>query len=67
SLLYFSPLPNVPFPWGSALVEGPEGEGMLYTVILPRTVGENLLRKTEAIHRFRDPADEIAPLFSFLR
>ncbi|MFC9330445.1 acyltransferase [Kitasatospora sp. NPDC057015] len=57
--VFFSPAANLPLPWVSWLVEGFEGSGYLFTVVLPAKLAGRL-RGAEGravLHRFRDPAD----------
>lgn len=57
--MFFSPAANLPLPWVSWMVEGFEGSGYLFTVVLPAKLAGRL-RGAEGravLHRFRDPAD----------
>jgi hypothetical protein len=58
----FAPAGRSPFPWLSAITEGPRDRGLVYSVSLPPAVGKAL--KTEAcleqLHRYR-PAGEALP------
>ncbi|MFD8088141.1 acyltransferase [Kitasatospora sp. NPDC059722] len=61
--VYFSPAANYPLPWVCWTVEGFRGTGLLATVVLPARLAARL-RGAEgraALHRFRDPADELPP------
>ncbi|OKI18447.1 acyltransferase [Streptomyces sp. CB03911] len=61
--VFFSPAANLPLPWVSWMVEGFEGSGYLFTVVLPAKLAGRL-RGAEGravLHRFRDPADVLPP------
>ncbi|MEV7026957.1 hypothetical protein, partial [Kitasatospora sp. NPDC093558] len=59
--VYVSPAANYPLPWVCWTVEGFRGTGFLVTVVVPARLAARL-RGAEgraALHRFRDPADEL--------
>ncbi|QMU68981.1 acyltransferase [Streptacidiphilus sp. P02-A3a] len=57
--VFFSPTGNLPLPWVSWVVEGFEGTGALFTVVLPARLAARLRTPggRAALHRFRDPED----------
>ncbi|QMU76248.1 hypothetical protein GXW83_11330 [Streptacidiphilus sp. PB12-B1b] len=59
--VFFSPAGNLPLPWVSWMVEGFEGTGALFTVVLPTRLAARL-RTPEgraALHRFRAQEDPL--------
>ncbi|MED7953846.1 acyltransferase [Streptomyces sp. BE303] len=62
--VFFSPTANYPLPWVSWSVEGFHGTGLLTTVVLPARLAAKLRGDAgrAALHRFRDPADELPAL-----
>ncbi|RAJ42713.1 transferase family protein [Kitasatospora sp. SolWspMP-SS2h] len=60
----FSPAATLQLPWTSWLVEGPRGEGHLYTLVLPTRTAARLRTATALLHPHRhpdDPAPAVAP------
>ncbi|MFF4338377.1 acyltransferase [Kitasatospora sp. NPDC001540] len=55
--LAFSPAATLQLPWTSWLVEGPRGEGHLYTLVLPARTAARLRTAAALLHPHRDPAD----------
>lgn len=53
---YFTYLGNSPFPWLSSIVEGFNGEGLIYSVWLPRQLAKKLMQENNLsrIHQYRD-------------
>jgi hypothetical protein len=65
----FSPVTNLALPWVAWLVEGFEGNGMLFVVGLPARLA-NRLRGADgraALHRHRDPDEELPALAKAVR
>ncbi|MEV6978333.1 acyltransferase [Kitasatospora sp. NPDC093806] len=64
--VFFSPAANYPLPWVSWSVEGFAGTGMLTTVVLPARLVARLrgVEGRAALHRYRDPADELPELLA---
>jgi Transferase family len=62
--VFFSPTGNLPLPWVSWVVEGFEGTGALFTVVLPARLAARLRTPAAraALHRFRSPADTLPGL-----
>jgi hypothetical protein len=61
---FFSPAPNVQMPWTSWLVEGFSNSGFLFTVGVPSRLAGRLKNAEgrAALHRFRDPQDQLPAL-----
>ncbi|RKE18926.1 acyltransferase [Streptomyces sp. TLI_171] len=60
----FSPAATLQLPWTSWLVEGPGGQGHLYTVVLPTRAAAKLRSAGELLHPHRrdeDPRPAVAP------
>ncbi|MFC8717561.1 acyltransferase [Kitasatospora sp. NPDC057198] len=60
----FSPAATLQLPWTSWLVEGPRGEGHLYTLVLPARTAARLRTAAALLHPHRhpdDPAPAVAP------
>ncbi|WP_159073062.1 acyltransferase [Kitasatospora fiedleri] len=60
----FSPAATLQLPWTSWLVEGPRGEGHLYTLVLPTRTAARLRTAAPLLHPHRhpdDPAPAVAP------
>ena len=62
--VFFSPTGNLPLPWVSWMVEGFEGTGALFTVVLPARLASRLRTPAgrAALHRFRSPEDTLPGL-----
>ena len=62
--VFFSPTGNLPLPWVSWVVEGFEGTGALFTVVLPARLAARLRTPAAraALHRYRSPADPLPKL-----
>ena len=62
--VFFSPTGNLPLPWVSWVVEGFEGTGALFTVVLPARLAARLRTPAAraALHRFRSPEDTLPKL-----
>ena len=62
--VFFSPTGNLPLPWVSWVVEGFEGTGALFTVVLPARLAARLRTPAAraALHRFRAPEDTLPAL-----
>ncbi|MFC8454127.1 acyltransferase [Kitasatospora sp. NPDC057223] len=67
--VFFSPAANLPLPWVSWGVEGFDGTGFLFTVVLPARLAGRLRGADgrAALHRFRDPGDVLPPLAAAVR
>ena len=67
--VFFSPAANLPLPWVSWGVEGFDGTGFLFTVVLPARLAGRLRGADgrAALHRFRDPGDVLPPLAEAVR
>ncbi|BAJ28270.1 MULTISPECIES: acyltransferase [Kitasatospora] len=62
--LAFSPAATLQLPWTSWLVEGPRGEGHLYTLVLPARAAAKLRTAADLLHPHRradDPRPALAP------
>ncbi|MGW4383767.1 acyltransferase [Kitasatospora sp. NPDC004531] len=55
----FSPAATLQLPWSSWLVEGPGGEGLLYTLVLPARLAAKLRGARELLHAHREPTDPL--------
>ncbi|MFJ5923897.1 acyltransferase [Kitasatospora sp. NPDC092948] len=55
----FSPAATLQLPWSSWLVEGPGGEGLLYTLVLPARPAAKLRSATALLHAYREPSDPL--------
>ncbi|MFC1419672.1 acyltransferase [Streptacidiphilus cavernicola] len=67
--VFFSPAANLQLPWVSWMVEGFEGTGSLFTVVLPTRLAGRL-RSAEgraALHRHRSDQDPLPPLAEAVR
>lgn len=65
----FSPVTNLALPWVAWLVEGFGGAGILFVVALPARLA-NRLRGADgraALHRYRDPDEELPALAKAVR
>jgi hypothetical protein len=62
--VFFSPAASFPVPWVSWLVEGFENTGFLLTVTVPSRLAGRLRGAdgSAALHRFREPGDELPAL-----
>ncbi|OKJ10304.1 acyltransferase [Kitasatospora sp. CB01950] len=58
----FSPAATLQLPWSSWLVEGPGGEGLLYTLVLPTRLAAKLRGGSALLHPHRDPSDPLPPV-----
>ena len=57
---HISPLPFVPFPWMTVLLEGIDNRGLLFGGYFPKKVAERLRAMGQArVHPFRDAAHPI--------
>ena len=59
---YFTPFSDTPFPWISIINEGFANNGLIYSVVLPSKLAENLIKddNLQKIHRYRD-RQEVMP------
>ncbi|MFG2694019.1 acyltransferase [Kitasatospora sp. NPDC048407] len=55
----FSPAATLQLPWSSWLVEGPGGEGLLWTLVLPARLAAKLRGASALLHPYRDPSDPL--------
>ncbi|MFD8479810.1 acyltransferase [Kitasatospora sp. NPDC059673] len=53
----FSPAATLQLPWSSWLVEGPGGEGLLWTLVLPTRLSARLRGAHDLLHPYRDASD----------
>ena len=67
--VFFSPAPNIALPWISWMVEGFGNTGLLFTVGVPAKLAGRM-RSADgraALHRYRDPDDELPALAAAAR
>ena len=59
---YFAPLSDTPIPWISVINEGFANNGLIYSVVLPRKLAQNLIKddRLQDIHKYRD-RQEVMP------
>ncbi|KDN85804.1 acyltransferase [Kitasatospora cheerisanensis] len=55
----FSPAATLQLPWSSWLVEGPGGEGLLCTLVLPARLAAKLRGAPDLLHRYREASDPL--------
>ncbi len=59
---YFTPFSDTPMLWLSVINEGFANNGLIYSVVLPSKLAENLIKddNLQKIHRYRD-RQEVMP------
>ncbi|RLK54797.1 acyltransferase [Actinokineospora cianjurensis] len=67
--VFFSPTSNLQLPWVSWIVEGFDNRGLLFTIAVPARLATALRGPAgrEALHRYRDPAEELPALAGEVR
>ena len=67
--MLLSPVVDIQLPWVASLVEGFDGAGILCTVGVPAALAARLRGTTgrAALHRFREPEDELPELAREIR
>lgn len=66
---FFSPAADLQLPWISWLVEGFDNTGFLLTVVVPSRLAMKMrgAAGSAALHRFREPGDQVPELASSVR
>ncbi|MBM7773041.1 hypothetical protein JOD54_003245 [Actinokineospora baliensis] len=67
--VFFSPTSNLQLPWVAWVVEGFDNRGLLFTIAVPARLATVLRGEAgrAALHRYRDPAEELPALAGEIR
>lgn len=66
---YFTQHGPVPFPWLSAVSEGFDNQGLIFTIFLPTQIAKDILDETslKALHQYRAPQSHLPEIVQHLK